>query len=239
MPRSRVGLFSWVVAVAFILGTALRYGDILNLFATPPNLPDGTNMVDRTLATVAYRQAIWPIFLWTNLLFGIGFVAAVGFAFNVASAAGAPRGLPTFKGLVVAGGVMAAVASIIPIGSVDAAVWLQYCDCGFKNEEIVSQIWASMVAQDVGDWILRVASVVLAFGLVALIREAGGLLSPMLRTWTYLTALVLGLTPILITIGIDPDIGDVLQALVAVVLIPVWAVLLGRSVDAAGAGAAA
>jgi hypothetical protein len=93
MPRSRVTLFSWVLAIAFILATLLQLVDQFNLVATPPDLPDA-NMVDRTLGSSAYLHAIWPVFLWTNLFFGIGFLAAVGFAFNVASAARVAGGLP-------------------------------------------------------------------------------------------------------------------------------------------------
>jgi hypothetical protein len=238
MPRSRVALFAWLVAIAFILGTVLQFVDRLNLVATPPNLPDTANMVDRTLATVGYRQAIWPVFLWTNLLFAIGFVASVAFAFNVAAAAGARGGLSTFKALAATGGILGLISSIIPIGSVEGAVWLQYCDCGFKETEIVSQIWAQMVAQGVGDWLFRIASVTLAVALIGLVREAGAVLPPLLRTWTYLTAAALALLPILITIGIDPSVGEVAQAIIAAVLIPVWAVWLGRSVEGVPAASA-
>ena len=95
MLRSRVTLFAWLVAIAFILATVLRYVDAFNLVATPPDLPNA-NMVDRTLGSSAYLHAIWPVFLWTNLLFGIGFLAAVAIASNLVAAARIEGGLPTF-----------------------------------------------------------------------------------------------------------------------------------------------
>jgi hypothetical protein len=238
MPRSRVTLFSWVVAVAFILAVLLRLADQFNLVATPPDLPNA-NMVDRTLGSSAYLHAIWPVFLWTNLLFGIGFLAIVAFAFNVASAARVSGGLPTFKGLGAAGGVIAAISSIIPIGGAEAKVFVQYCDCGFKDTEVVSQLWAQMVVEDIADWFLRVAGVTLAIALIALLREGKELMPPTLRTWTYLTAFAFVLAPVLATTQLlNPDQVDLLTALIAAVLVPVWAVWLGRTVEARGGAAA-
>ena len=232
MPRSRVTLLSWIVAIAFILGTALVYVDRLNLVATPPDLPDA-NMVDRTLRSSDYLHAIWPVFLWTNLSFAIGFLAAVAFAFNVASALRVAGGLPTFKSLAMAGGVIAAVASIIPIGAAEAKVWVQYCDCGFKETEVVSQLWAQMVAEDIAAWFTRIASVVLALGLIALVREAGGVIAPSLRTWTYLTVIALVIAPVLgIVQRTDPIAEELITTLAGAVLVPVWAVWLARSIDA-------
>ena len=76
MRRSRVGLLSWIVAIAFILATALLFVDRLNVVATPPELPSA-NLVDRVLGSATYRQAIWPVFFWTNLLFAIGFAGVI------------------------------------------------------------------------------------------------------------------------------------------------------------------
>jgi hypothetical protein len=231
MPRSQVTMLSWVVAGAFILATGLLYLDRLDLVAKPPDL-GAANMVDRVLGSLAYRQAIWPVFLWTYLLFAIGFLATVAFAANVASASGAPGGLPTFRSLATSGGIIAAIASIIPLGAVNAAVWLGYCDCGFKQDEIVSQVWAQMVAQDIGDWFNRVASVTLGLALIALVRNPGEIIiTPALRTWTYLTAVLLIAVPILIFVDRFEPLPELLTAAIGVLLVPVWAVWLGRSID--------
>jgi len=239
MLRSRVTLFAWLVAIAFILATALRYVDALNLVATPPDLPNA-NMVDRTLGSSAYLHAIWPVFLWTNLLFGIGFLAAVAFASNLAAAARVEGGLPTFKSLATAGGVIAAIASIIPIGAAEAKVFVQYCDCGFKETEVVSQLWAQMVAEDIAFWFLQVATVVLAIALVALVREGRDVVPPLLRTWTYITAIALVLAAVFATTELlTPDAVNLLTSVIGAVLIPVWAVWLARSVDSAPGGATA
>jgi hypothetical protein len=229
MPRSRVALLGWIVAIAFILGTGLTYIDRLNLVATPPDLPNA-NLVERVLGSADYKQAIWPIFMWTNLAFAVGFIAVVAFAASVATAWG---GQPTFRSLATTGGTIAAIASIIPIGAVNAAVWQLYCDCGFKETEIVSQIWAQMVALDIATWFNRVASVVLAVGLIVLARDAGERISATLRTWSYLLAIALVVAPLLGVIErTDPIAEELLTAVAGAILVPVWAVWLGRSVEA-------
>jgi hypothetical protein len=228
MPRSRVVLLSWVVAISLILAVILQFVDRLNLVATPPDISESASMVDRALATVDYRQAIWPVYLWTNLLFAIGLGALVVFVRAAVAAAGR-RSLATFASLVTVGGIIGAVASLIPIGAVDSAVWVQYCDCGFKDTEIVSQQWAGAVAIDIGNWLLRVAAVTLGIGLIDLARSAGALLAPALRSWTYVTAIVLIVAPILAVIDRFGDVPDLLVGLATAVLVPVWAVWFGRS----------
>ena len=238
MPRSRVGWLSWVVAGAFVLATALTLGDRFNLFATPPALPDDVNLVDRLIGTAAYRQAIWPVFLWENLLFAIGFAASVVFAASLSSALG---GLPTFTPLATVGGIIAAIAAVVPLGAVNASVWQLYCDCGFKEQEIVSQFWAQNVAEDVAGWLSRFASVVLAIGLVMLVREAGRVMSPTLRSWTWFTVVALVAAPLMLTTEFlgDPSLPDWVQAITGGILVPVWAIWLGRTVDGQPAPAVA
>jgi len=238
--RSPVRMLSWIVAASFILATALVYVDQFNLFAKPPDIPESTNMVDRTIALADYFHAVWPLFLWTYLLFAIGFLAVVAFAANVASMAGIPGGVPTFKSLMAAGGVIGAIASIIPIGAAEGKVFVQYCDCGFKETEVVSQLWAQMVAEDIAFWFLQVATVVLAIALVALVREGRDLVPPLLRTWTYITAIALVLAAVFATTELlTPDAVNLLTSVIGAVLIPVWAVWLARSVDSAPGGATA
>ena len=229
MHRSRVELLAWVVAAAFVLGTVLVYVDRLNLYATPPTGLDAANLVDRILGSADYRQAIWPIFLWTNLLFAIGFAAGVAFAVSVASAADVPGGMPAFVALATTGGIIATMASIIPLGAVNSTVWLQYCDCGFKETEVVSGAWAQMVALDVSDWFSRFASVVLGIALVVLVRDLGARISSGLQLWTYLTAALLIVVPVLLFVDKFDPLPEYATTLVGGVLVPVWAVWLART----------
>jgi hypothetical protein len=233
MPRSRVALLSWLVAVPFALAVVLRLVDQWNLVATPPTFPDSASMVDRSLGSAEYRQAIWPIFLWSNLLFTLGFVMLAAFSAAVLGRLG--RHLAVFAGLVAVGGALGAIAGIIPIGAADAGVWQQYCDCGFKETEIVSQIWAATVANGIGDWLLRAAAVTIAVAIVALNRDARAVLGSSLRTWGWITALALVAAPLLAVAARFGDVPDVITAIVAGILVPVWAVAVGRAVEGAEA----
>jgi hypothetical protein len=232
MPRSRIALVSWIAALAFVLGTALVFVDRLNLVATPPQLPEDTNLVDRMIGIADYRQAIWPVFFWTNLLFAIGFVASVAFATLVASAWG---GLTTFKTLVTVGGIIAAIASMIPIAAVNASVWQLYCDCGFKETEVVAGVWAMQVAEDLGFWLNRFGSIILAIGLLAFVLDARARLSPTLRTWTWLLVIALVAWPLLAITEVtgDPTIEEWVTIIAGAILLPVWAIWVGRAVDGA------
>jgi hypothetical protein len=225
-------LLSWVVAIAFVLGTLLRVVDTLNLVATRPNL-EGANLIDSLNGSAAYRQAIWPVFLWTNLLFAIGFAASVAFASTVSAARG---GLPTFLAIVIVGGTIGAISSVIPIGSVEASVWQQYCDCGFKEQEMVSQFWAQGVTEAIADWLNRFASIAIAIGLLVLVRDAGRVISSSLRLWTWLTVAALVAAPLMLTVEFlgQPDLPEWVNLIAGAVLVPVWAIWLGRSVEAAG-----
>src|SRR6266487_655223 len=145
MRASRFQTLAWVVAVAFFLGTVFFAVDRLNLVAQPPTFPDTANLVDRILASIDYRHSIWPVFLATNLLFALGFAALVPFAFAM------PRGgegsqRPLGPALLALGGVLGAVASLVTVGSVDPSISIPYCDCGFKEQEVISQAWALMIA---------------------------------------------------------------------------------------------
>lgn len=230
MGRSPVRVLSWIVAASFILATALVYVDQFNLFAKPPDIPESTNMVDRTIALADYFHAVWPLFLWTYLLFAIGFLAVVAFAANVASRAGIPGGVPTFKSLMAAGGVIGAIASIIPIGAAEGKVFVQYCDCGFKETEIVSQIWAQMLANGASEALVDAASLLAAVGVIAV---GSGLRSRMpagweIVSWVTATALVLGTLLRFFSLGSE-DLGTFLFVAISGVLVPIWSIWLAWS----------
>lgn len=233
MGRSRVVLLSWVVVVALIGAVVLRFVDQFNLVATPPQLPDTASLVEHVLGSAAYRQAIWPVYLLTNLLFFVGFIAVAVFGAVVASALQGRRPVATFAALLAVGGILGGISALIAVGGVEAGVWLQYCDCGFKDTEVVSQAWAQMVTLDIGNWLLRGAGVVLGVGAIALVREAGEVVPSALRIWSYLTAIALVAAPIVGFVGRFDPVPDLLTTLIAGILVPVWVIWLGRSVDRA------
>ena len=225
---------AWTVGVLFLIGTALQLVDTLNLYVTPPDT-GAASIVQQRLASQDYRVAIWPIFALNNLSFGIAFVAisALGFALAAVLATGDTRRITLVTTLGI-GGVLGAVGQLILLGATQVTIDIAYCDCGFKETEIVAQQWAGIVASDISDWLNRVAGVVLAIGLYALVQDAGARIPSRLRGWTLITAVALVLASVVATIsppGLD-EIVNVLTSLIGAVLIPVWAVWLARTVDA-------
>ena len=63
--------------------------------------------------------------------------------------------------------------------------------------------------------------------------------SPTFRTWSYLTAIALVAAPVLGVLARFGDLPDLLSALVAAILVPVWSIWLGRSIEGSRASAPA
>lgn len=223
---------AWSVGVLFLIGTALQLVDILNLYATPPDT-GAANMVEQRLAVQGYRVAIWPIYFLNNLSFAIAFVALAGLGVALAALLAPPdaRRIAIIVSLGV-GGILGAAGQLILIGATQVTIDISYCDCGFKETEIIAGQWAGMVAHDISAWLDRFAAIVLAVGLISLARDAGAVISDTLRTWTYITAIALIAWPILgIVQLIDPMFEELIALVAGAVLVPIWAVWLGRSVD--------
>ena len=233
---------AWSVGVLFLVGTALQLVDFLNLYATPPP-PAPLNMVEQRLAVQDYRIAIWPIFALGNFAFAVGFVALVGLGLALAARLGSGDsqriGLLTSLGVA---GVLGAVGQFMVIGAAQVTIDLAYCDCGFKNEEIVSQIWGQMLIEGAASWLINAASVLAAIGIVAVDMAFRRRMPAAWDIVSWVTAIGLIATVVVGFISVEGDLPFYLQVIVAGVLVPVWAIWLGASLrpnTAAGAGAGA
>jgi hypothetical protein len=236
MRRSAFVMTAWVLAGAFFVGAVLFVLDQLNVIAKPPAFPDGTNLVDQILGSFPYRQAIWPVFLGTNLLFAIGFGAIVPFAAMLGDrgrAAGASRW--TAVGLLAIGGVIGAIGSLLIIGAVDVTITTQYCDCGFKETEVVSQSWALNLLNGAHDWLIRGALAAAGIGLFASLRLLPASAPAGLRLLTQATGLIVVVSVVVQAIGALDPLPDILTGLSAGILVPAWAIWTARTMDAAPA----
>jgi hypothetical protein len=225
---------AWVLAIFLILATLLRLGDQLNVFATPPDIPDSANLVDRLLGTSAYRHALWPFFGAYNLLFGLAFVVVVPLASLIVHAID-PRDarLRTTGMIVAAAGILGAVGQIARVGATDVFVNQPYCDCGFKEQEVISQFWAQNMFEGATDWLITIGLVLLGLGLIWLgmilaARAGGSMLTPL----SYLAGVALILSGLVNRLDVPPPIGDIIGVLTFGLIVPFWAWQLGR--DAGG-----
>ena len=221
----------WIVAGLLVVATALQFVDQLNLYAQPPNLPESVNMVDRRLGSADYRAAIWPIFFASHFLFGLALLVVVPLAYLVGARLPRTDDRRLVMTSTLAGGALiGAIAELIVVGSVQPTIGLTYCDCGFKEQEVVSQIWAQMLIEGSTVWLLNGTALMFAVGFWlagTLLRSRG-----MNEAWEWLSRAiaVVFLIPVVLSIlETGEEVSNLLAALATGILVPVWAIWLGRN----------
>ncbi|MFL5778248.1 MAG: hypothetical protein ACJ761_04835, partial [Chloroflexota bacterium] len=211
-------------------GTALQLVDTLNLYVTPPDTGAAT-MVDQRLASQDYRVAIWPVFFLNNLSFGIAFVAISGLGVALAAllAPGDTRRVAIATSFGVAG-VLGAVGQLILLGATKVTIDIGYCDCGFKETEVVSQIWAQMLANGASEALVDGASILAAIGIFVLARAFRRDMLSGWEIWSWVTGAALIVGVVVRMLGLlSEDLGLIVFVFISGVLVPVWAIWLGLS----------
>jgi len=221
---------AWSVGVLFLVGTLLQLVDFFNLYTTPPDVPESLNMVEFRLAIQDYRVAVWPIFLLSNLANGIGFmaVAALGLAIAAQLATDSPHRVGIAAGLGMAG-ILGAVAQLLVIGVTQPTIDGAYCDCGFKETEIVSQIWGQQLAESASRWLTNAALVLAAIGVAAAGTAFRDRMPASWNIFSWLTAIGLIAAAAIPFLRINPELDFWVLAGVAGLLVPIWAIWLGAS----------
>ena len=222
-------------AILFFVATVLLLVDRLNLVYRPPDIPETSNLVDRMVAQIPYRHDIWPIFFASNFLFGVGFVVFAGLALVLASrieAADPSRHLLLWT--LGTAGLLGAVAQLVLVGAVHVTIDNPYCDCGFRDTEIVSQLWAQMLVEGAHLWLINGASLLAAGGAAIAGRVFAGRGMP--QTWSVLSYLLAGLLVLAVVLGLigQFDAAEWLSVAVTGIVIPAWALWLGLSFDDTG-----
>src|SRR4051794_40562239 len=110
------------MAAAFFVATLLQLADHLNLVVQPPTIPASANLVERIDAQIPYRQAIWPIFLLTNVLLGLGFLILVGVALALAArVSGSDDRRHLLLWTLATAGIVGTIAQVMLVGAVKAS----------------------------------------------------------------------------------------------------------------------
>jgi hypothetical protein len=231
---------AWTIGALFLVGTALQLVDTLNLYVTPPDT-GASSMVAQRLASQDYRVAIWPVFALNNLSFAIAFVAITGLGLALAAllANRSPRRLTITMTLGIAG-ILGAVGQFILLGATQQTIDLAYCDCGFKETEIVAQIWAQMLTEGATMALVDAATILAAIGIFVVASTFRGDMPGAWEIWSWLTAtaLIAGFLVRFLSLG-GEDVGLILFVAISGVLVPVWAFWLGWSFRGAQREAAA
>ena len=221
---------AWTIGALFLVGTALQLVDTLNLYVTPPDT-GASSMVAQRLASQDYRVAIWPVFALNNLSFGIAFVliAGLGVALGALLSTGDTRRTAILTTLGVAG-ILGAVGQFILLGATQVTIDIAYCDCGFKETEIVAQIWAQMLANGASQALVDAATILAAIGIFVVASTFRRAMPAPWEIWSWLTAaaLIAGFLVRFLSLGSE-DLGLILFVVISGVLVPVWAFWLGWS----------
>jgi hypothetical protein len=226
---------AYAMAAAFFVATIFQLADQLNLIYQPPATPDSANLVERVTALIPYREQVWPIFFLANALLGLGFLLLVGLALALgARAARSDDRRHVLVWTLATAGIIGAIAQVILVGAVKASIDIPYCDCGFKDQEIVSQVWAEMVVQSAAQVLVYAAALLAAGGLVV---AAATFRATMPTGWQMLSNLGAALLVLAVVLGwgnLGGDAANWLTAAITGLVIPAWAIWLGRAFPSSG-----
>ncbi len=166
-----------------------------------------------------------------TLLFVIAFGALALAAAPIAALAGPDRRAGLLQASILVAGILGVVGGLAYLGATNVTIVQQYCDCGFKTQEAISQFWAITIVQGATDWLGYGA---VAFAAIALALSAATLGDrglPSWWTWTAWAAATLLVLGIVANQVIDSPVGDLLTAVASGVLLPIWAILLAMRSD--------
>jgi hypothetical protein len=221
-------------AILFMVATGLQLVLRFDLLGRPPAVPETADLPTRVLAFQPFDQSRWPVDLTSTLLFAAGFLVLLVLGTVLGRAIAGLHG-SVLLGLLSGGAILGAAAQLVYIGGHDVANTVGYCDCGFKNEEAISQTWALMVTDGVSFWIQNGAVVVLAIGAVVAGRALGRRAMPAAwATYSWVVAASVLITLVVATVVPQVDPSGLLLPLVSGLIIPIWALWLAVSFKAGG-----
>ena len=224
---------AWALAILAIVNAVITLGFALNIGAPPPPA-ENADLVDRLLAFRADDVRIFGVTVLQSLAgLGVFLVAALlGLALRRWAPDTVARDALVL--LFVVGGVLGVAANLVNIGVNNAATF-GYCDCGYKTEEVIAQNYALVVGWTAVNWLTMGALTFVALGTAL----AGRLLNltPAWRLVSYTIALLaLFAVALRLVAGfvfievVDPfQLADIMVAIAAGILVPIWAILLARS----------
>jgi hypothetical protein len=227
-PRSTWVLLA-IFAVALFLATLINLGMTFDVFVTPPNLSGDLDLPTRVIQSHPYQEAIWPFDAATNLLYLVAFGSLALVSRSLRDLGGSHPLANLLGTSALVSGVVGAVGSLIYIGGTKVIIDQQYCDCGFKTEEAISQFWAINILQGGTTWL---AFGTIAFGALAVAVSAsvvGAVMSSSFRgvAGAAVVALLFGLALDIVGQG---QVGDVVLALATGILLPAWALMIGMAI---------
>lgn len=205
------------------------------LFATgilrPPH--DVQDLVERLIANRTSDTDAFPFVVLGSLAtIGVFLIAALlGVALRSWAPATPQRDAMAM--LFMIGGALGIGANLLNIAVGNAATF-GYCDCGYKTEEVIGLNYALTVGSNMVNWLSLGALTLVGSGVALAGRLVN--ISAAWRTLSYVIAVALLLAVALRVLAafvfiplFDPfQVSDLVVALAAGILVPIWAVVLAR-----------
>jgi hypothetical protein len=222
----------WALVVLTIVSALFTVFFTFGIVVPPPP-PETGDFLTQLEANRLGDQAIFPyVFVESLATLGVFLLAAMlGAALRPRARSVSLRDVMTV--LFVVGGSVGVIANAVRIAASNAASF-GYCDCGFKTEELIAQDYALTIGFMAFTWLSLVAISLVAIG----VAVAGRIIevSSAWRTLSYVIAIVallaVGVRVIAAFVFIeafDPfQVSDLLTALAAGILVPIWAIMLAR-----------
>ena len=225
--QTLLGIFATCFLLATILALALGF----DLLVPTPDIAATLDFPSRLQALQPFREAQWPFDAVSTSLFVVGFGALALMAGPIGSLAGADRRAGVLKSAILASGLLGVTAGLLYVGATQVTIALQYCDCGFKAEESISQFWAIAIVQGATNWLGYGAVGFGAIGVALSALVLGDRGVPQMWRWISWSAAGLLILSIALHEVSDTPAGDLVAAVASGILLPAWAVILAMRSD--------
>ena len=214
---------AWLVAALGLVATILTLILSFDLLGAPPTIDPALDLPSRVLANQDFVRSRWPVDLAGTVLFAGLFGAVI----LLGSLLTRRTGRVEILGMLGAGGVLGITSQLTYVGAHQTAIDIAYCDCGFKTEEIISQVWGLMLADGIADWLLQAAAVLLAVGVAYAGRALAAREMP--AGWATLSYVLVASLLVGVALDfakVDGPLPELIVGLSAGVLLPIWAAWL-------------
>jgi hypothetical protein len=229
-----VRVLALLVTAFFVAAAVLQAMLAFNVLGAPP--AEKPAFIDKIFDSFRWEHDRWPVEGAATVLFALGFVAFAGLGMllaRLADQADARRALAT--GSFAAAGVIGVVSQLFWLGVKPIATNPEYCECGFRQEEIMSRLMILGVAGPIQTWMVMGAIILSSIGVVLVARLARSAGMPQAWVWlSYAIAVLSLVASVLGALGLYP-FDQLAILIVAAILVPVWALWLAiRALNLAG-----
>src|SRR4029453_15336504 len=232
--RRLAGVLGWLAAISLFAAGLITVLLQFALTRPPPPTPPH-DLLEGTLALFQNESDRWPQELASLVLFTVGFLALIGLVALVRNAVSRDDPWLLLGTLAVGVGAgIGAVGQLLSLGAKQVAIDPHYCDCARAAEQIISRGQVLGMLDNAQRWLLVGTLVLASVGLFLIWRGAShrGLFSPTWRALTLALALVLAVAVVTVVAEVD-ILSDVVTAVGAAILTPIWAVVTARGLPAA------